>query len=102
MLKPSGCFLHLFRFGPLLFAFLPLEEVRLDPAAVRKRDVDVPAGLGDGVDPLLHTLGEPFGHRWGDRGVGALEESLPFGQGDLVLVFWTRYAQPAANVLSGC
>lgn len=100
--SPSGCFLLSFSFGPLLFAFLPLVEVRLDPAAVvRERDVDGPVGLSHGVDPLLHPLGVPFGHRWFDRGVGALEHSLPFGQRDLVLVFWTGDAQPAAKFLRG-
>lgn len=100
--NPSGRFLQLLRFGPLLFAFLPLVEVRLDPVAFRQRDIDVPVGLGDGVDPLLHTLGQPCGHRRCDRGVGALVQSLPVGQRDLVLVFGTNYARPAANFLSGC
>lgn len=98
---PSGFFL-LSSFGPPLFAYFPLVVVRLDPATVvRERDVDVPVGLGDGVDPLLHPLGVPFGHRWFDPGVGALEHSLPFGQRDIVLVFWTGDAQPAAKFLPG-
>lgn len=100
--NPSGCFPLSFSFGPPLFAYFPLVVVRLDPASVvRERDVDVPVGLSDGVDPLLHPLGVPFGHRWLDRGVSALEHSLPFGQRDLVLVSWTDDAQPAAKFLPG-